>query len=73
MYRVVVNSRGKYGNVALGARYCLFKRSAADLVALFDSVQCDYRVEKFVHLSDGVFCWSEIEGRKIFHKKKEEG
>ena len=61
MYRVVVNSRGKHNNVALGARYCLTKHIAIKLVALFESEQCDCVTEKFVYIGDGVFYWSKIE------------
>ena len=58
MYRVVVKSRGKHNNVALGARYCFTKKSVAELSALFHIDECDYEVEKFVRLSDDVFCWT---------------
>ena len=61
MYRVVVNSKGKHNNVALGARYCFTKRIAIELATLFESEECDCVAEKFVYIGDGVFCWSEID------------
>ena len=61
MYRVVVESRGKYNNAALGARYCFTKRSIASLAAGFILMECECRVEKFVRLHHDIFSWSEAE------------
>ena len=61
MYRVVVESKGKYNNAILGARYCFTKRSIISLASLFMSVECECKVEKFVHLHHDIFCWSDTE------------
>ena len=61
MYRVVVESNGKYNNVILGARYCLTKRSIIHLTANFMVSECECRVEKFVRLHRDIFCWSSVE------------
>jgi hypothetical protein len=58
MYRIDVLSAGKYNNVVLGPRYCLFKRTAKRLVNEFSEVDCSLRVSKFIRCSDDVFCWS---------------
>ena len=69
MYRVVVNSRGKYNNVILGARYCFTKKSAASLAALFQVYECDYTVEKFTRLHGDIFTWSQNEvSEKVWEK-----
>jgi hypothetical protein len=69
MYRVVVKSKGKYNNVTMGARYCLTKRSAVRLAALFQSSECDYTVEKFTRLHNDIFSWSENEIGENFWEK----
>ena len=61
MYRVVVESRGKYNNAVLGARYCFTKRSVIDLASHFMSVECECKVEKLVRLHSDIFCWSDVE------------
>lgn len=61
MYRVVVESKGKYNNAVLGARYCFTKRSIASLAAGFILMECEYRVEKFVRLHHDIFSWSSVE------------
>lgn len=61
MYRVVVESKGKYNNAVLGARYCLTKRSIVHLAASFMVSECECRVEKFVRLHSDIFCWSGVE------------
>ncbi len=71
MYRVIVRNSGKYHNVIMGTRYCLTKRPAVNLAVMLDSVECDYRVEKFVRLYEDVFCWSEGEVDKKFWYKVE--
>lgn len=70
MYRVVVNSRGKYNNVTLGARYSLTRRTAIDLAILFDGEECNYDVEKFVRIHGDVFSWSDVDEK--FWEKFEE-
>lgn len=71
MYRVIVTSSGKYDNVALGARYCLTKRTAINLAVMFDDVECEYEVEKFVRLNKDIFYWSDGEvGKKFWEKVK---
>ena len=59
MYRVVVKSKGKYGNVVPGARYCFRKKSVASLIALFTEDECDFTAEKFIRTSGDTFCWSD--------------
>ena len=61
MYRVVVESKGKYNNVVLGARYCFTKRSIVRLAANFMSLECECRVEKLVRLHRDIFNWSAVE------------
>lgn len=61
MYRVVAKDRGKYNNVAPGARYCFTKHSVASLMAHFMSVECECKIEKFVRLHSDIFSWSEVE------------
>ena len=58
MYRINVLSTGKYNNVVLGPRYCLFKRTAKRLVNEFSEVDCSLKVSKLIRCSDDVFCWS---------------
>ena len=55
MYRVVVKSKGKYGNVVLGTRYCFRKKSVASLIALFTNNECDFTAEKFIRISGDTF------------------
>lgn len=59
MYRVVVKSRGKYNNIVLGARYCLTKHSVIDLAVMFTRAECEFDVEKFIHIYEDVFVWSD--------------
>ena len=61
MYRVVVESRGKYNNVVLGARYCFTKHSIVSLASHFMANECKCTVEKFVRLNRDIFCWSDVE------------
>ena len=61
MYRVVVESRGKYNNAVLGARYCFTKRSIVSLASNFMEMECECRVEKFVRLHRDIFSWSDVE------------
>lgn len=61
MYRVIVKSKGKYGNTRPGARYCFRKKSAAELIALFTASECDFTVEKFIRISGDTFCWSDCD------------
>lgn len=58
MYKVIVKSTGKYNNVALGARYCLTKRSANKLAKTFASCECIFEVYKLVRSHDDIFYWS---------------
>ena len=59
MYRVVVKSRGKYNNAVLGARYCFTKRSVIELAVTFARTQCEFDVEKFIHIHRDIFTWSD--------------
>ena len=58
MYRITVNSCGKYRNATLGPRYCFFKKSAKELIDLFLGDECEIVVEKFVRLRNDIFAWS---------------
>ena len=58
MYRVVVKSKGKHNNVIPGARYCFTKRSVVSLAVTFTKMECEFEVEKLVHLHGDIFCWS---------------
>lgn len=69
MYRVTIKSRGKYDNATLGARYCLTKRSAVRLTALFIEDECDLTVEKWIRMYGDTFCWSASEVDKAFWDK----
>lgn len=60
MYKINVTSTGKYNNVVLGERYCLFKRQAERLVNLFASSECTLKAYKFTRLQAGVYCWKFI-------------
>ena len=69
MYRVVIKSRGKYNNVALGARYCLTRRSAINLAVSLESLECEFDVEKFIRIHGDIFTWSDTEvSEKILDK-----
>lgn len=59
MYRVIVTSKGKYGNTVLGARYCFRKKSAAHLIATFTESGCDFVIEQLIRIHGDVFCWSD--------------
>lgn len=59
MYRVIVKNSGRYGNITLGARYCFRKKSVALLIAMFTERDCNFTVEKFIHLNGDIFCWSD--------------
>ena len=61
MYRVVVESKGKYNNAVLGARYCFTKRSTVSLVSTLMAMECECRVGKFVRLHRDIFSWSDVE------------
>lgn len=58
MYRITVNSCGKYHNVTLGPRYCFFKKSAKELIDLFLDNKCKIIVEKFIRVHNDIFVWS---------------
>ena len=59
MYRVIVKDSGRYGNITLGARYCFRKKSVALLIAMFTDRDCNFTVEKFIHIHGDIFCWSD--------------
>lgn len=59
MYRVIVTSKGKYGNAMLGARYCFRKKSAAHLIATFTKSECDFVIEQLLRIRGDIFCWSD--------------
>ena len=59
MYRITVNTSGKYNNVTLGPRYCFRKKTAKELIDLFFAQECEIMVEKLVRCCDDVFCFSD--------------
>ena len=67
MYKVTVNTSGKYHNVELGTRYCLTRRSAIQLANIFLESECDITIEKFIRCGSA-FTWSKAweETRIIF-------
>ena len=69
MYKVTIKSRGKYDNATLCARYCLTRRSAIRLTALFVEEECDLTVEKWIRMHGDTFCWSESEVSEVFWDK----
>ena len=68
MYRVVVESSGKYNNTVLGARYCFTKRSVVSLASHFMFIECKCKVEKFVRLHHDIFCWSDDVEPKVLDR-----
>lgn len=72
MYKVTVKTRGKYDNAVLGARYCFTKRSAINLAVTFTRMECEFEVEKLVHLHGDVFAWSTADvSWKVWEKIEE--
>ena len=73
MYKVTVNTSGKYRNVVLGARYCLTRKTAIRLTNLFLGDDCDVTIEKLIRIGD-VFVWSDTtEETKIVFDEDDEG
>lgn len=74
MYRVTVKSSGKYNVVALGARYCLTRKSAIKLTNLFLEDDCDITIEKFGRCCEDIFIWSDArEETKIVFDEDDDG
>jgi hypothetical protein len=61
MYRITITTPGKYNNISLGARYCFTKKDARKLAKLFFEGGANMTVEKFIHITGTVFCWSDSE------------
>ena len=56
MYRVNVLTTGKRDDVKTGYRYCLRKKEMIDLLRFFFlDLDCDVKVEKFIHIHDTIF------------------
>lgn len=73
MYKVIVNTPGKYDNVVLGARYCLTRKSAIKLANLFLGDDCDITIAKFIRCGDA-FVWSDAwEETKIIIDENDDG
>ena len=67
MYRVIVKDSGRYGNIALGARYCFRKKSVVHLIAMFTECDCDFIVEQFIRIHGDTFYWSNsVISKKIW-------
>lgn len=74
MYRITVNTSGEYGNVALGARYCLTRKSAIKLANHYFKCDCGITIEKLICIHDDIFTWSDVfECTEIFLEEDEEG
>lgn len=68
MYRITVNTTGKYNNVSRGPRYCFRKKTAEELIDLFLEHDCDITVEKLIRLSGDVYCFTDYdEGDKVLN------
>lgn len=73
MYRVTVNTSGRYDNVTLGARYCFTRKTAINLANLFFGDDCGVTIEKFIHCGDA-FVWSDAwEETKIIIDENDDG
>lgn len=59
MYKITVNTSSKSGNVSLGARYCLTRKSAIKLANLFLDSGCNITIAKFIHCCSDIFFWSD--------------
>ena len=73
MYKVIVNTSGRYNNVTLGARYCLTRKSAIKLANLFLGEDCDIKIAKFIRCGDA-FVWADAwEETKIVFDEDDNG
>lgn len=63
MYKIEVISSGKYSNVVLGPRYFLTKKEVIKFAKELDEVEADYEIYKFIHITKGIFCWTENDER----------
>lgn len=73
MYKVTVNTPGKYDNVTLGERYCFTRKTAIGLANLFFRDSCDVTIKKFIHCGDA-FAWSDAwEETKIIIDEDDDG
>ena len=68
MYKVTVETRGKYDNATLGARYCFTKHSVVGLAVTCELCGCKYKVEKLIRIHGDVFGWSGSISEKIWEK-----
>ena len=63
MYRVKIMNWNH--NITPGSRYCFTQKTVLRLVKLFLScgaeAEEDFTVEKFYHISHGVFAWSSLD------------
>lgn len=72
MYRIKVLSSGKYHNVVGGNRYFFFRKSAVEFANDLAERECDFKIEKLVHVGD-CFFWTEGEEEtKIWWEENEE-
>ena len=56
MYIVDVLSKGTYGNVSMGGRVFLFRKSAKNFCKLLDEWECQYSTGKLVRYGFGRYC-----------------
>lgn len=60
MYRINILDGGKYNNVKTGYRYTITKRNAKKFLKYVVKWGCDFEVEKFIYVNDGIFAWSDV-------------
>ena len=61
MYKVIPLDCGKWHNVVPGARYCLTKKDAKELMKEFLESECEVEVYRFIRLTRGVYSWSDAD------------
>lgn len=68
MYKITIQSTGKYDNVTLGRRYILTTKDAVNFVATLFKYECDFSISKFTRLHKGFYCWSSEISDKFWNK-----
>ena len=61
MYKVIPLDCGKWHNVLPGARYCLTKKAAKELMENFLEAECEIEVYRFIRLTRGTYAWSDAD------------
>lgn len=62
MYRVNIKSEESNKNIISGYRYFLTKKSLKKFlkVVITKRWKCDFDVEKFSYITDGIFAWTDM-------------